>query len=138
VEQTAQAVVDKLNQPELDWNVCYQSKVGPLEWIGPSTDDEIMRAGKENQAIMIIPIAFVSEHSETLVELDIEYKELADEHGVPSYIRVPALGAHQKYSESLASMVRQLTTLPDGTATSHTGKRLCPPEFTQCPCRNAA
>ncbi|MBF0393999.1 MAG: ferrochelatase, partial [Alphaproteobacteria bacterium] len=77
VERTAEAVVAALGVPGLDWLVCYQSRVGPLEWIGPATDDEIRRAGADKVGLVVVPIAFVSEHSETLVELDIEYAELA-------------------------------------------------------------
>ena len=67
----------------LDWSVCYQSRVGPLKWIGPSTDAEIERAGADKVAVVLYPLSFVSEHSETLVELDIEYRRLAKEIGVP-------------------------------------------------------
>ena len=62
---------------DLRHTICYQSKVGPLKWIGPSTEDEIIKASKNKETIVLIPIAFVSEHSETLVELDIEYKYIA-------------------------------------------------------------
>ena len=58
--------------PDLDWSICYQSRVGPLKWIGPATDAEIRRAGAEGKALIVAPIAFVSEHSETLVELDMD------------------------------------------------------------------
>src|SRR5690242_16691154 len=67
VEKTARAIVDALGIPHLDWAVCYQSRGGPLEWIGPPTDAEIRRAGVEGKGVIIAPIAFVSEHSETLV-----------------------------------------------------------------------
>jgi ferrochelatase len=87
VEQSAAAVVKALNRPELEPIVCYQSRVGPLEWIGPATDSEITRAGKDGKGVIVAPIAFVSEHSETLVELDIEYRKLAAEAGVPDYRR---------------------------------------------------
>ena len=63
----------------LDWSVCYQSRVGPLKWIGPSTDAEIARAGADKVAVVLYPLSFVSEHSETLVELDIEYRHLAEQ-----------------------------------------------------------
>ncbi|MEJ0043595.1 MAG: ferrochelatase [Rhizomicrobium sp.] len=72
VERTAKAIVDGLGIDGLDWSVCYQSRVGPLEWIGPATDAEIRRAGADGKGVVIAPIAFVSEHSETLVELDID------------------------------------------------------------------
>jgi ferrochelatase len=67
---------------KIDFQICYQSKVGPLRWTTPSLGDEIKRIAKDNKNPLIIPIAFVSDHSETLVELDIEYKHLADELGI--------------------------------------------------------
>ncbi|MFN4283630.1 MAG: ferrochelatase [Alphaproteobacteria bacterium] len=107
IERTAAAVVAALgiDAEGLDWRVCYQSRVGPLEWIGPPTDDEIKRAGEEKRGLVVLPIAFVSEHSETLVELDIEYRELADHAGVPFYIRVPALGTDDGFIAALADLV---------------------------------
>ena len=105
VEQTARAVIDALGRPGLDWTVCYQSRVGPLEWIGPATDDEIRRAGQQDRAVVIAPIAFVSEHSETLVELDIDYRKLALEHGVPAYHRVGAVGIAPEFIAALADLV---------------------------------
>ena len=77
VERTVEAVVARLKREGLDWRVCYQSRVGPLEWIGPATDAEVRRAGEEDKGLIVAPVAFVSEHSETLVELDIEYAKLA-------------------------------------------------------------
>lgn len=105
VEQTCAAVVAALGMPELDWVTCYQSRVGPLEWIGPATDAEIERAGREGKALIVVPIAFVSEHSETLVELDIEYRQRASAAGVPAYVRVPALGCQPLFIEALAALV---------------------------------
>lgn len=100
----AAAVADLDGAPD-EWLVSYQSRVGPLEWIGPSTDDEIERAGRDGVALVVLPIAFVSEHSETLVELDIEYKHLADQHGVKAYVRVPAVGTHATFIAGLGQMV---------------------------------
>jgi ferrochelatase len=107
VEKSAAAVANILNIPYADWLVCYQSRVGPMEWIGPSTDDEIRRAGQDGKKVVLAPIAFVSEHSETLVELDIEYRHLAEQSGVPAYIRVPALGAHPAFISGLARLVKE-------------------------------
>ncbi|MBO9546037.1 ferrochelatase [Caulobacter sp.] len=104
VEATAAAVAAKL-PADLDWVVCYQSRVGPLKWIGPSTDDEIRRAGADGKGVIVTPIAFVSEHVETLVELDHEYAELAEGEGVAPYIRVPALGVAPEFIGGLAAMV---------------------------------
>lgn len=132
VEQTSQAVVEAMAIDGLDWVVCYQSRVGPLEWIGPSTEDEIARAGKDDVALIVVPIAFVSEHSETLVELDIEYGELAEEAGVPAYHRVPAVGTHADFIAAIANLVKRAVA-HDGSCISGEGERLCPSAHSQCP-----
>lgn len=105
VEQTAAALVGELGMPELDWTVCYQSRVGPLKWIGPATDDEIVRAGKDGLGVVVAPIAFVSEHSETLVELDMDYAKLARETGVVDYLRAPTVGTRAAFIDALARLV---------------------------------
>jgi ferrochelatase len=104
VEQTAKAIADGLG--EIDWSICYQSRVGPLKWIGPSTDAEIRRAGADKVGVVIYPLAFVSEHSETLVELDIDYRHLAKRVGITTYIRVPTVGTHPLFVAGLARLVR--------------------------------
>src|SRR4029078_2335398 len=88
----------------LDYVVCYQSKVGPKQWISPSTGEEIIRAGEEKLPVIVVPISFVSEHSETLVELDIDYSKLAEANGVATYNRVPALGIEPLFIEALADL----------------------------------
>ena len=105
VAMTAHAVVEKLDIPELDWIVCYQSRVGPLKWIGPSTDEEIARAAKDGVPVVVVPIAFVSEHSETLVELDIEYRDLALSLGVPVYRRVATAYVEPDFINGLKRLV---------------------------------
>jgi ferrochelatase len=132
-ERTAAAIVDRLGIKGLDWRICYQSRVGPLDWIGPATDDEIRRAGGEGKRVVVAPIAFVSEHSETLVELDMDYAELAAASGVPEYLRVPAVGAHPLFIAALADMVSGAKT----DVVSNTGTRLCPGKYGKCVCRGA-
>ena len=105
IEQTAAAVIAALDRPGLDVVVCYQSRVGPLAWLGPATDDEIRRAGKDGVALVVAPISFVSEHSETLVELDRDYRRLAESVGVRSYYRVPTVGTDPRFIAALASLV---------------------------------
>jgi ferrochelatase len=105
VEQSAAAVIKALDDPRLEPVVCYQSRVGPLEWIGPSTDAEIARAGRDGKGVIVAPIAFISEHSETLVELDIEYRKLAAETGVPDYRRAATVGTHPDFIQGLAGLV---------------------------------
>jgi ferrochelatase len=107
VEATAAAVIAALNRPGLDWTICYQSRVGPLEWIGPSTEGEIRRAGTDGLPVVVAPISFVSEHSETLVELDLDYRDLAIVSGVPAYNRVPTVGTEPGFIQSLAVLVRR-------------------------------
>lgn len=105
VMATAQAVMNVLGSHR-DFKVCYQSRVGPLKWIGPATEDELARAGRDKVAVILVPVAFVSEHSETLVELDMEYAELAAHAGVPDYIRVPTVSTHPRFVAGLADLVR--------------------------------
>jgi len=138
VEQTAKAVIAKLavnGHADVENLVCYQSRVGPLEWIGPSTEDEIARAGSDKRGLIVVPIAFVSEHSETLVELDIEYGELACEKGVPNYVRVPAVADHPAFVRGLADAVSR--ALGRGEAINcDTGARICPHNHGRCPLKN--
>ncbi|HXC57518.1 MAG TPA: ferrochelatase [Rhizomicrobium sp.] len=132
VERTAAAIVDALGMDGLDWKVCYQSRVGPLEWIGPATDSEIRRAGADGKGVIVAPIAFVSEHSETLVELDIEYAHLAKLAGVADYLRVPTVGIHPDFVAALADLVLRGSTV-QGTISAG-GVRLCLDSFGACPC----
>lgn len=132
VEMTAKAVVAALGRSDLDWVVSYQSRVGPLEWIAPYTEAEIRRAGEAGLGLIVVPIAFVSEHSETLVELDIEYRELAEHAGVSRYIRVPAVGSEPAFIAGLARLVAtargHARCAPDG------GARICNPSRSGCAC----
>ncbi|HTT79584.1 MAG TPA: ferrochelatase [Stellaceae bacterium] len=107
VEQTAAAVAAALGRPQLDWRVCYQSRVGPLAWLAPSIDEELCRAGSDRVGVIVAPISFVSEHSETLVELDRDYRRLAEDYGVPSYRRAPAVGTDPRFIAALAELVRR-------------------------------
>ena len=134
VEQTAAAVADALMVPDLDWTVCYQSRVGPLEWIGPATDGEIERAGRQGVPVVVVPIAFVSEHSETLVELDMDYGRLAEKSGVPCYRRVPTVGVEAEFMTELAALVRRAAATPASVSSGEAGRQ-CPPEFSRCACR---
>ncbi|SMH55721.1 ferrochelatase [Azospirillum agricola] len=131
-ERTAESIAAALGVDHLDWVSCYQSRVGPMEWIGPSTDEEIRRAGRDGVPILVVPMAFVSEHSETLVEIEIEYRHLAKEAGVPHFTRVPTVGVHPAFIEGLARLVGQ-TLAGDRPACSQNGGRLCPATFSGCP-----
>jgi ferrochelatase len=130
IEATAAAVAARLGEG-WDWRVSYQSRVGRLKWIGPSTDDEIRAAGAEGLALVVTPIAFVSEHVETLVELDHEYGELAKTAGCPAYVRVPALGVNPGFIAGLGRAVIGALAA-DRRVVSACGWR-CGDTWTQCP-----
>ena len=95
-----------IGKERLDWVICYQSRVGPLKWIGPSTEDELKKAAIEKKGVVLVPIAFVSEHSETLVELDIEYKKYANDMGIPFYLRTQTVGTHPDFIAGLVELVK--------------------------------
>lgn len=128
VEKTVSQIIPILSIDELDYVICYQSRVGPLKWLGPATPDEIKRAGQAKAPVVVVPVAFVSEHVETLVELDIEYRHLAGEHGAPAYERVPALGVEPLFIETAAGLCLKPTEQ----------KRVCPPEYSACACAKEA
>jgi ferrochelatase len=133
-EQTAAAIVERLALPGLDWQVCYQSRVGPLKWIGPSTDEAIHRAAEDKRPVVIAPIAFVSEHSETLVEIEIEYRKLATDLGVPYFARVPTVGAANSFIAGLAGLVTRAAGFSTGdSCISDAGGRICPTSCGGCP-----
>jgi ferrochelatase len=122
VEKTAAAVVETLGRPGLDGVVCYQSRVGPLAWLGPSVEEELHRAGRDGVGVVVAPISFVSEHSETLVELDRDYRRLAESLGVPAYHRVPTVGTDRRFIAALAGLVRK--TAQPKTAAIEAGTRM--------------
>lgn len=130
VEQTV-AAVRKLLPSDWDHALCYQSRVGPLKWIGPSTENEIHRAGRDKAGVIVSPIAFVSEHIETLVELDVEYARLARAAGLPFFLRAAALGADRGFIDALADLVEQALSAP-GKVFSEQGGRLCPAAWGLC------
>ncbi len=103
--ETAQAVARALNRPHLDWTLCYQSRVGPMKWIGPPTDQEIRRAGKERKPVVVSPVSFVAECSETLVDIDMKYRDLAGKSGVPYFGYAGAVGLAPAFIEGLAALV---------------------------------
>ena len=112
IQSTAAAVAEALARPGLDWRVCYQSRVGPLAWLGPSVEEELRRAARDKVGVVVAPISFVSEHSETLVELDRDYRRLAEQYGVSFYRRVPTVGTDARFIAALARLVREALDEP--------------------------
>lgn len=91
----------------LDWTLTFQSRSGPVKWMEPQTDASIAALGESGcKKMLIVPISFVSDHIETLYEIDIMYRDLALEHGVTEFIRSPSLNSRPKFIEALAGLVR--------------------------------
>ena len=135
VEQSVKKIVESLNIVNLDWILSYQSRVGPLKWIGPSTENIIIKNSKIGKHIVLVPIAFVSEHSETLVELDIEYKEIADANGCQNYTRVPALGINEDFIKAMSELIIKKNEYKINE-NLYPPKIQCPSNFKKCPCLN--
>ena len=95
-----------LRDPDIDGVVCFQSRATPQKWLGPSTDEAVVEAGRDGCAVIVVPVAFVSDHSETLVELDMEYRDLAEKNGVPGYFRAPVQNDDPGFIAALGHLAR--------------------------------
>ncbi len=138
IEETSKKIAKELAISEADYIVCYQSKVGSLKWIGPSTEEELIRAAKDNITVVVVPIAFVSEHSETLVELDIDYKELFEKNCKKAYIRIPALNEEVNFIQSLVNQVNFMLSNTPKNAKNNLKlftKSVCADKFINCLCK---
>ncbi|MGQ0526684.1 MAG: ferrochelatase [Alphaproteobacteria bacterium] len=127
-EEGARKIADALNISDLDWRICYQSRVGPKKWIGPSTEEALHQAVKDGKSVIIYPHAFTQEHVETLVEIEIEYRGKAEEMGLHGFYRVPTVSTHPDFIGGLAEVVRSRTS---GIASGE-HRRLCPDVFKRC------
>ncbi|OQU85135.1 hypothetical protein SORBI_3004G179400 [Sorghum bicolor] len=108
MEECVDLIMEELEKRGIT-NPCtlaYQSRVGPVEWLKPYTDETIIELGQKGvKSLLAVPISFVSEHIETLEEIDVEYKELALESGIKHWGRVPALGCEPTFISDLADAV---------------------------------
>jgi ferrochelatase len=112
IEDCTALIMQTLDRPN-PHTLAYQSRVGPVEWLKPYTEEaipELAAQGVEN--LLVVPISFVSEHIETLQEIDIEYRELAEEAGIQHFQRVPALNTHPVFIDDLADMVVSAMNAP--------------------------
>jgi ferrochelatase len=133
VSATVHAVVDQLGLAASEWMVAFQSRVGPLEWVGPPTDHSIEEAASAGKAVIVVPIAFVSEHSETLVELDIEYRRLAEKRGAAAYERAPTVAEDPDFISGLAALVRTALEAPQRVQPG-SGAGVCA-DWPRCACQ---
>ena len=136
VERTVAGVVRVLQEAGdlngLDHATCYQSRATPQKWIDPSIETALEQAAHDKTAVLVVPIAFVSEHSETLVELDVEYREVAEKLHLLGYFRAPAQNSDPGFIEALADLVRGAVGRGPGLC-SFVGGRTCPRPHTDCP-----
>ena len=120
MQQCVQAIGDVIQakHPDTQIHLSYQSRVGPVEWLRPYTDDVLPNLGDQGvRNLVVVPISFVSEHIETLEEIDMEYRELALEHGITNWRRAPALNTHPGFVADLADMVVEALSEPSMTVT---------------------
>jgi ferrochelatase len=134
VEQTCAAIAARLEWP-WDWRICYQSRVGPLKWIGPSAPEAIVEACEDGMNVLIDPVAFVSEHVETLVELDRDYAELADGHGCDVFLRARTVGTEPAFIDALAAVAKRALERAPGVAPDG---RACEGGWRGCPLQGSA
>jgi ferrochelatase len=121
---SVQRVVERLERPN-PYLLAYQSEVGPVRWLGPSTERVIRRLGQRGQTrLLVVPIAFTSDHIETLSELDREYGALARRVGITEYRRSPALNDRPDFIDALADVVRG--HLASGRAHGNLYRTRCP------------
>ncbi len=124
VAATVQAVMTHLNFSN-EFLLAYQSEVKPFKWLGPSTEQIIRNLGaRRRKNVLVVPIAFTSDHIETLHEIDIEYAELAHEVGVTNFKRAPALNDDPLFICALAEIV--VEHLRSGRLHSSQYKMRCP------------
>lgn len=129
-EQSAAAIAKATNIENLDWDICYQSRVGPMKWIGPSTEEALEKAAADKKDVVIYPHAFTQEHVETLVEIEVEYREVAEHLGIKGFYRVPTVGDDPDFIAGLGKMVKNFEQRDDISADS--GTKICPKEFGRC------
>ncbi|MEH2141541.1 ferrochelatase [Nostoc sp.] len=105
IEECTALMMQTLNRPNVH-TLAYQSRVGPVEWLQPYTEDALKELGAQGvKDLVVVPISFVSEHIETLQEIDIEYREVAEESGIHNFRRVPAPNTHPVFINALADLV---------------------------------
>ncbi|MFN3679130.1 ferrochelatase [Thermosynechococcus sp.] len=115
IEACVRLIMAALNRPNAHV-LAYQSRVGPVEWLQPYTEDVIPELAAQGvKTLVVVPISFISEHIETLQEIDIEYRELAEEAGIEVFRRVPALNDHSGFISALAQLVKDALAAPPRT-----------------------
>lgn len=129
-ETSARDIAAATGIENLDWKICYQSRIGPKKWLGPSTEQALHDAINDGVPIVILPHAFTQEHVETLVEIEIEYREIAEHAGIKGFYRVPTVGVHPAFIDGLANMA--VSSWGNPCVSPDTGARICASGFKDC------
>ena len=106
VEESAAAIMQRVGS--YDWSIAYQSRSGPVKWMVPGTEEELQRlADAERSAVLMVPISFVSDHIETLEEIDIQYRTLATNLGIVHFLRTPSLNDGSDFLDAMATLITE-------------------------------
>jgi ferrochelatase len=136
VEKSVAAIVKNF-PPEIDFRICYQSKVGPKKWTSPSLEYELNRVVLDKKIPVIVPISFVSDNSETLYELDIQYKKFLEDLGQKNLIRIPALNSNGYFIKGLSEIVKNAASNKENKIfCGKNPQRICEKKFKFCPNQN--
>ena len=105
IDRTIAAVAKDLKHP---WSLCFQSRNGKMPWLEPYTEDALRQLGREGvRRVVIVPVSFVSDHIETLFELDMLYRDMAHEHGIEHYTRARAFNDDPEFQRALFSILNE-------------------------------
>lgn len=119
----AEKVTGSAESPAVKFHLSFQSRVGPVKWLQPYTEEKLVDLGKDGvKNLVVVPVSFVSEHIETLEEIDMEYKELAHENGIANWKRVPALNTDPIFIEDLTDLVIEALESPTLTVAEAASK----------------
>jgi ferrochelatase len=135
VALSVQAVAQAAELTESQWRICYQSRVGPMKWLEPTIQSQLEEAARDGKGVIVVPIAFVSEHSETLYELDMEYASLATELNIPFYHRVSTPQTQAPFIQGLADLI--MDALQTQTCKIKGERGSCPIPCVACPRQKA-
>jgi ferrochelatase len=125
IDATRFAVLERLNLPNRQ-RIAYQSRTGPVRWIGPGTEETIKELAEEGVTdVLVIPLSFVSDHIETLYEVDKLFADAARVAGITGYYRTPALNTHPLFIEALAGIVQDHLSTPE----EYRGTKALAPDF---------
>ncbi len=107
INQTVSKILNQIQRTK-NWSLCYQSAVGPLQWLKPATEDTLKAlAVRGIKKILVVPVAFVGDHIESLCEIDIEYRHVAKKLGIEDFRMTKAIEAHPQFIEALADSVEE-------------------------------